>query len=391
MPAPQPFTVNIPQARLDWIHRRVKEFEWHEMPDNGGWEFGANLDYMRELCAYWLNSYDWRAAERALNRFPQFTVEIDGQLVHFIHEKGSGKKPRPLIISHGWPGSVFEFLHVIEPLAHPERFGGKAEDGFDVIVPSLPGYGFSGKPVADGVIRPIGPRRIARYFNSLMTDLLGYDSYLAQGGDWGSIISGWMGYDFGAPKGNCAAIHLNMYGLRSADAVPETAEEKKFAQESVAVQDREMGYFREQATKPQTLSYGMMDSPVGACAWIVEKFNGWSDTEGDDIESAYSKDQLLTNVMIYLTTRSFNTATWLYRGLFDDADFGIGPGERVRVPVGVANFPKDFLGWPPRSLAEKTYNITHWTDMGEGGHFAALERPEKFVDDIRLFARSLEF
>ncbi|HBC54095.1 MAG TPA: epoxide hydrolase, partial [Alphaproteobacteria bacterium] len=139
MPAPQPFTVNIPQARLDWIHRRVKEFEWHEMPDNGGWEFGANLDYMRELCAYWLDSYDWRAAERALNRFPQFTVEIDGQLVHFIHEKGSGKKPRPLIISHGWPGSVFEFLHVIEPLAHPERFGGNAEDGFDVIVPSLPG------------------------------------------------------------------------------------------------------------------------------------------------------------------------------------------------------------------------------------------------------------
>ena len=384
MSTPQPFLIDVPQARLDRIRTRVAEYEWHEMPENGGWDFGANMDYMKDLCAYWLNAYDWRKWERELNRFPQFTADIDGQMVHYIIEKGSGKNPKALLLSHGWPGSVFEFLHVIEPLAHPERFGGNADDGFDVIAPSLPGYGFSGKPK-----RPIGPRRIAAYFNRLMTDVLGYQSYIAQGGDWGSAISGWIGYDYGAPKGKCAAIHLNMYGVRSVDAVPSTPEEKQFAQRATGVQKREMGYYQEQSTKPQTLSYGMMDSPVGVCAWIVEKFYGWSDIKNDNIESVYSKDQLLTNVMIYLVTGTFNTAAWLYRGLFDDRDFGLAAGERIKVPVGVASFPKDLLPWPPRSLAEKTYNITHWTEMGEGGHFAALEKPELFIADIRKFAKSL--
>ena len=384
MSAPQPFLIDVPQARLDRIRTRVAEYEWHEMPENGGWDFGANMDYMKDLCAYWLNAYDWRKWERKLNRFPQFTADIDGQMVHYIIEKGSGNNPKALLLSHGWPGSVFEFLHVIEPLAHPERFGSNADDGFDVIAPSLPGYGFSGKPK-----RPIGPRRIAAYFNRLVTDVLGYQAYIAQGGDWGSAISGWIGYDHGAPKGKCAAIHLNMYGVRSADAVPSTPEEKQFAQRAAGVQKREMGYYQEQSTKPQTLSYGMMDSPVGVCAWIVEKFYGWSDIKNGNIESVYSKDQLLTNVMIYLVTGTFNTAAWLYRGLFDDRDFGLATGERIKVPVGAASFPKDLLPWPPRSLAEKTYNITHWTEMGEGGHFAALEKPELFIADIRKFAKSL--
>jgi len=385
MSKPQPFTIAVPQARLDRIRARVAEYEWHEMPENGGWEFGTNLDYLRELCAYWLNTYDWRRWERELNRFPQYTADIDGQSIHYIIEKGSGKNPRPLLLSHGWPGSVFEFLHVIEPLAHPERFGGDAEGGFDVIVPSLPGYGFSGKPK-----RPIGPRKIAYYFDKLMTDVLGYKNYIAQGGDWGSVISGWIGYDYGAPKGDCAAIHLNMFGLRSAGAIAQTAEELAYAQNNLSLMDpREMGYFHVQSTKPQTLSYAMMDSPVGTCAWIIEKFNTWSDTRGDDIESVYSKDQLLTNVMIYLVTRSFNTSTWLYRGLFDAGDLILAPGERVTAPVGVANFPRELVAWPPRSLTEKSYNVTHWTDMGEGGHFAALEKPELFIADIRKFARTL--
>ncbi|HAK62652.1 MAG: epoxide hydrolase family protein [Pseudomonadota bacterium] len=384
MSAPQAFSIDIPQSRLDRIRARVAEYEWHEMPENGGWEFGANLDYMKELCAYWLNAYDWRKWERELNRFPQYTVDIEGQTIHYIIEKGSGANPRPLIISHGWPGSVFEFLHVIEPLAHPERFGGDEKDAFDVIVPSLPGYGFSGKPR-----RPIGPRKIAKSFDRLMSGVLGYKNYIAQGGDWGSIISGWMGYDYGAPKGACAAVHLNMYGLRSVDAAPKTPEEIAFAQNYAVIEAREMGYFREQSTKPQTLSYGMMDSPVGACAWIVEKFHGWSDLKDGRLESVYSKDQLLTNVMIYLVTGTFNTATWLYRGLFDDGDFMLGKGERVKVPVGVANFPKDLLPWPPRSMAEKTYAIAQWSDIGEGGHFAAMEKPDKFIADIRAFAGGL--
>lgn len=383
MGEPKPFTIEVPDERLDWIRRRVAEYEWHEMPENGGWTFGTNLDYMKDFCRYWLDEYDWRKAEKDLNAFAHFTADVDGINLHYIREKGSGSNPQPLLVLHGWPGSIFEFVHIIDKLAHPEKHGGSEEDAFDVIVPSLPGYGFSGAPK-----RPIGPRKVAGYMHKLMTEVLGYNQYISQGGDWGSAITGWIGYDYGG-KG-CKAIHLNMYGVRSVDSLaPQSEEEKDFMERASAVQELEMGYFREQSTKPQTLSYGMMDSPVGTAAWILEKFNTWSDTDGDDIESVYTKDQLLTNIMIYLVTRTFNTATWLYRGLFDDGDFVLPAGERISVPVGVANFPKDFLGWPPRSMAERTYNVVRWTDVGEGGHFAAMEKPEKFVDEVRSFARDV--
>jgi microsomal epoxide hydrolase len=384
MIAAKPFQIAIPQTTIARINRRVRDYEWHEMPRGAGldgtWAYGANLDYMKRLAAHWIGDYDWRKQEEALNRFPQFIANVDGLDIHFYRVDGSGPSPQPLILSHGWPGSVFEFLHIIEKLAHPERFGGDVKDAFTVIVPSLPGYGFSGKPE-----RPIGPRTTARYFDKLMTNVCGLPDYIAQGGDWGSAISGWMGYE---GKG-CKAVHLNMFGWRSPGVQPQTEDEKQYAQRAMQLFEMEGAYFREQTTKPQTLSYGMMDSPVGAAAWIVEKFHGWSD-KSRGFENVYSMDQLITNVMIYLVTRTFNTATWMYRGLMEDlAGDPVPNGARIEKPVGIANFPIDLIPFPPRSMVERHVNVTHWTDFKEGGHFAALERPDDLVGDVRAFARTV--
>lgn len=378
----KPFTIHVDQHILDSIRAGVEAFEWHEMPRGdglkGSWAYGANLEFMKSLCEYWARSYDWRKWERDLNAFPQFTAPVEDLDIHFFLEHGSGSNPQPLILSHGWPGSVFEFLQLIEPLAHLERHGGDARDAFTVIVPSLPGYGWSGKPA-----RPIGPRTTARLFDSLMTQTLKLPGYIAQGGDWGSAVSGWMGYE---GKG-CRAVHMNMQGWISPGVHPETDAEKQHAIRAQQLFEMEGAYFREQTTKPQTLSYAMMDSPVGACAWIVEKFHGWSDTR-KGFESVYSCDQLLTNVMIYLVTRSFNTATWMYRGRVEEqAGPAVLPGARIEKPVGIAAFPVDLIPFPPRSQVERSLNVVHWTDFLEGGHFAALERPHDLVSDIRAFAR----
>lgn len=380
----RPFQISVEQPVLDRIRDRVRAYEWHEAPRGSGletsWAYGANLDFMQRLCTYWVSEYDWRKWEAELNRFPQFIANAGGLGVHFYREEGSGPKPTPLILSHGWPGSVFEFLHIIEKLAHPEHFGGDIRDAFTVIVPSLPGYGWSQKPE-----RPIGPRTVARHFDALMTDVLGLPNYIAQGGDWGSAISGWLAYE---GKG-CKAAHLNMFGWRSPGVHPETAEEKEYAARAMQLFELEGAYFREHTTKPQTLSYGMMDSPAGACAWIVEKFHGWSDTR-KGFENVYSMDQLLTNVMIYLVTRTFNTATWLYRGLAEDLTGTPVPnGARIEKPVGIAAFPVDLIPFPPRSLVERHMTVAHWTDFAEGGHFAALERPDDLVNDIRAFGRAI--
>ena len=305
MTTPTPFHIDVPDESLERIRAKVAGYVWHEMPDDGGWAYGANLDYMKELCAYWLEEFDWRAQEEKLNRFSHFKAPVDGIDIHFIREKGSGPAPLPLIISHGWPGSVSEFVEIIEPLAHPERFGGSETDAFDVIAPSLPGFGFSGRPA-----RPMGPRAMANVFAELMTGVLGIDSYIAQGGDWGGAISSWLGYEH-APA--CRAIHINILTMRDARG-PQGAEEEAWAARFEEEQELENGYRTQQATRPQTLSYAMMDSPVGVAAWLVEKFNSWSDTDGDDIESVYTKDELLTNIMIYLVTGTFNTASWIYYG-----------------------------------------------------------------------------
>ena len=377
----RPFEVAVSDETLADIRRRVQDFPWHEMPEDGGWDYGTNLTYMKELCAYWLDGFDWRKQEAALNRFSHFIAPVDGIDMHFLYEKGSSAQSMPLLISHGWPGSIVEFMEIVEPLAHPERFGGDAEDAFDVIAPSLPGFGYSGSPP-----RPYGPRRMAAVLNGLMTDVLGYRGYLAQGGDWGGAISSWLGFDH-APA--CRAIHINILTMRHA-AGAQTDEEREWEAKFERDQIMEDGYRTQQATRPQTLSYAMMDSPVGIAAWLVEKFNSWSDTEEGDIESVYSKDELLTNIMVYVTTRTFNTASWIYYGRREEGGRILSADRRrVEVPTACALFPAEMLAWPPRPYVERLYNVQQWTEMPRGGHFAALEQPELLVDDIRRFARSL--
>ena len=377
----KPFKVNISNETLEDIYSKVKKYPWHEIPDDGDWQYGSNLDYMKEISKYWINEFDWRKYEAKINKFSNFTVKIDNINLHFIHEKGSGSNPMPLLISHGWPGSIVEFLDIIEQLAHPERFGGKEEDAFDVIVPSLPGFGFSNSPP-----RPIGPRKMADIFNTLMTKELGYKNYLAQGGDFGGAISTWLGYDH--PK-TCKAIHINIMIVRHSDG-PQTKEEKDWDIKFENDQLMENGYRIQQATKPQTLSYAMMDSPVGVAAWIIEKMNSWSDIKNNNIESIYSKDTLLTNIMVYLVTKTFNTASWIYYGRREEGGrFLPKGGHRIEVPTAAALFPKEYLEWPPRSYAERIYNIKRWTKMSKGGHFAALEQPNLLIKDITEFARTL--
>lgn len=381
MQARQPYTVAVPQDALDYIRKRVHEYPWHEMPDDGGWGYGTNLDYMKEFCQYWVSEFDWREQEAKINRFSNFKALVDGIDLHFIYEKGSGRNPKPLIISHGWPGTVVEFLDIIDLLAHPENHGGSVEDAFDVVAPSLPGFGFSGRPP-----RPYGPRKMASVFNSLMTDVLGYDKYIAQGGDWGGAICSWLGYDHASA---CSAIHINILTMRHKDE-PQGEEEIAWARQFDKDQIVQDGYRTQQATKPQTLSYAMMDSPVGIAAWILEKMHGWSDIKDNDIEGVYSKDQLLTNIMVYIVTRTFNTASWIYYGRREEGGRILSPqGKRVEVPTACAVFPRELLAWPPRSYAERIYNITQWTDMPRGGHFAAMEEPDLLIEDIRRFNRSL--
>ncbi len=377
-----PFSINVPDEQLLRIKNQIVDYPWHYMPDDGGWAYGTNMSYLKELCAYWLDGFDWRAQEKKLNRFSHYKAQAGEIDVHFIREKGSGPSPTPLLISHGWPGSIAEFQHIIEPLAHPERFGGDIADAFDVIAPSLPGFGFSSRPS-----RPMGPRAMAGVFATLMTDVLGYDSYIAQGGDWGGTITSSLGHDH-APA--CKAIHLNVMSVRHPDGPMGAAEEAWAAQfdEDQIMLD---GYRTIQATRPQTLSYAMNDNPVGVAAWILEKFHDWSDIEGDHVESAHTKDELLTNIMIYLVTGSFNSASWIYYGRREEGGRTLSPeGRRVEVPTSCALFPKEMLRWPPRSYVERVYNITHWTEMPRGGHFAAMEEPELLIQDVRAFVRTLK-
>jgi microsomal epoxide hydrolase len=375
-----PFKLNAPDDVIKKIYSRVKEFPWHEMPDDNGWYYGTNLDYMKEFCDYWINKFNWREQEKIINKFNHFKSFVEDINIHFIHEKGSGTSPIPLLISHGWPGSIVEFLEIIDPLAHPEKYDGNIEDAFDIIIPSLPGFGFSDRPS-----RPMGPRKIAKYFDLLMTNSLGYNNYLAQGGDWGGAISSWLGFEHQA----CQAIHINILTMRHPEG-PKGKEEEEWAKNFEIEQEMENGYRTQQSTKPQTLSYAMMDSPVGVAAWIIEKFNSWSDTVGDDIESVHSKDLLLTNIMIYLVTKTFNTASWIYYGRREEGGRILSPeGKRVEVPTAAALFPAELLSWPPRSYVDRIYNIKQWTEMPRGGHFAALEQPDLLIKDIRTFARSI--
>ncbi len=389
MSIPKPFKIDVPQAKLDSIRERVAAFSWFPAPEGvAEWQLGMSTPVLKDVQKYWLDSYDWRAAEAKLNAFPNFVADIDGIPIHFLHIVGEAQGKRPLLITHGWPGSFFEFFDSIGPLANPSQHGGRAEDAFDLIIPSLPGYGFSGKPSS-----PIGQRATAKLWNALMQDVLGYDTYLAQGGDWGGMVTSWVGFDHGTvdKKGGCKAIHLNMFGLRPTPATPQNDKEIAWLQNSQAAMQAEGSYFMQHATKPQTLAMALMDSPMGTAAWILEKFHGWSDLKDGDLFSVYSRDQLLTNLMLYLVNETIATSIWYYAAFFAEGGPALPEGERCETPTGFANFPGETVySPPPRTWVDRAYNITHWSEMPRGGHFAAMESPDLFVPEIRDWARAFD-
>lgn len=385
-PTIAPFRINVPQAVLDDIRARLTHAHLPPEPPAAmaqGWQLGASHAFMLRLREHWLHTYDWRKTEAALNRFPQFMAEIDGHQIHFVHEKGSNRSPRPLLLLHGWPGSHFEFMHAVERLAHPERFGGKPEDGFDVVVASLPGFGFSSANNA-----PTSPRRMAGLVGRLMREGLGYDRFIAQGGDWGSLLAGWLAYEDAA----CQGAHFNFFFWRNFAIQPQTDDEKAWSQRFAAAFEASNAYFKVHVGSPLTLAFGMEDSPMGAASWIIDKFHAWSDIGEGGIEASFTMDQLITNLMIYLVNRRFTSALWYYPGYFMDFTTGPLPADaRIEKPVGVANFPKEFLPWPPRSFVERHMNVSHWRDMPSGGHFAMLEKPDLLIPEIVAFAKGIGF
>ena len=378
---PESFTITIPDTVLDDLKNRLSRVRWPGEVPNSDWDYGANLAYIQQLVAYWRTQYDWRAQERAMNRWPHFKTTIGGQGIHFIHARGKGPAPLPLIISHGWPGSFYEFMDVIGPLTDPAAHGGDPADAFDIVVPSLPGYGFSDPPRE----RAVNISRMAEWFAVLMKEVLGYERYGAQGGDWGSMISSRLGYAY--PE-QLIGVHLNMVGIapHPANRANLSSAEETFLKGMGRWQREERGYQEIQGTKPQTLGFALNDSPVGLCAWIVEKFRTWSDCDGNP-ENSYTKDQLLTNVMLYWVTQTFHSASRIY---YEERHhpWRLGKDEKVSVPTGVAAFPKE-IACAPREWAERAYNIRHWTEMPAGGHFAAMEKPELMVEDMRAFFRGL--
>jgi epoxide hydrolase len=357
-----PFRIAVPDADLADLKDRLARTRWPEAECVDDWTQGIPLSYTRELADYWANEYDWRAREAALNRFDQFTTEIDGLDIHFIHQLSPRDDAFPLVITHGWPGSIVEFHKVIEPLT---------EAGFDVVCPSLPGYGFSGKPTTTGW----GVEKIAQIWETLMARL-GYERYGAQGGDWGAAVTRQIGRN----GGRCAAIHLNMpLAFPPADMGEPTAEEKRALDRLAYYQRWDSGYSTQQSSRPQTVGYGLVDSPAGQLAWIVEKFWSWTDCDGHP-ENALTRDEMLDDVMLYWATASAASSARLYWESFRV----FTGGDRVELPTGVASFPKEVIQ-APRSWCEGEYNITHWTEMPRGGHFAAFEQPELFIDDVKAF------
>ena len=377
-----PFQVEWAEADVARVLRLVRDCELPPAPAGSGWTFGCDSDFLERLRRHWLDNYDWREAVARLNRYPQFTARVDDLLIHFLHVRGEGCR-RPLLLTHGWPGSHYEFWQVIEPLAFPSRFGGSAEDAFDLVIPSLPGFGFSGK-----LPGPLGQRVTAQRWNELMTRVLGYSQYLAQGGDWGAIVTSWLGLDHGA---SVRSIHLNMMGLRS-PASPQNEAEQAWLTQSQAAQMRLGGYAAVQMFKPQSLAWLGAGNPLGQAAWIAERFHDWSDLTQRDFEQVHPLDELLTHIMIYVMTGSFTSAAWYYPGVVQDGFAMLPPGTRCETPTAYASLPHDALmPPPPRSRVELSYNLTRWTEFAAGGHFAAAERPREFVADLREWARPLSF
>jgi pimeloyl-ACP methyl ester carboxylesterase len=360
----KPFTLNVPQERLDWIARRVADARIGYAPDDDvDWKYGTDARYLADLRDYWRDHYSWRSAEAAFNTQPQFVATIEGIPIHFYHVRGAAGaegQGYPIILSHGWPGSVLEFLKVIPLLA---------ARGYDVVVPSLPGYGFSGRSA-----RPISAADIARMWRRLMTEVLGYQRFGAQGGDWGSAITMALAQNHSDVVG---AFHVNMLFHRLNQHA--TPEEIRWQADTTASFAKEGTYYLQQMRKPQTIGLALADSPIGFAAWVLEKYRAWSDC-GGVVEKSFSKDDLITSIMTYLVSDNVQSAIWLYYSL----NFARPSEQKINVPLGFAEF-KEMRAPPPRSALEHLFNIVRWSKMPRGGHFAAWEQPVLFADEVASF------
>ena len=372
-----PFQIAIPDSELDDLKSRLANARWPEKETPEDWSQGIPLAYTRDVVDYWLNSYDWRRAEAQINGFEQFTTEIDGLDIHFLHVRSPHEQALPLIMTHGWPGSIVEFLKVIGPLTRPDEHGGDAADAFHLVCPSLPGYGFSGKPTTTGW----GTEKIADAWGALMARL-GYARYVAQGGDWGALVTAEMG-----PRDaeHCAAIHLNLVIVPpDPDTMNDLTPLEQSALEGMNYyQEWDSGYSKQQSTRPQTVGYGLVDSPVGQMAWIFEKFWRWTDCDGHP-ENALSRDEMLDNVMLYWLTRSGASSARLYW-----ESFGKRNNDTVATPTGCSIYPKEIFRCSRRWAERRFTNIIHWGEPDRGGHFAAFEQPEIFVEEVRNCFRSV--
>ena len=375
-----PFKINVPDSVLRDLKERLARTRFPDQLQNVGWDYGTDPAYLKSLVEYWRDRFDWRAQERKLNAFDQFTTTIDGLKIHFIHQKSKVPGAMPLVLTHGWPGSIYEFHKVIGPLTDPVKYGGRADDAFTVVAISLPGFGFSDHPT----VRGYSPEKMAGIIATLMARL-GYARYGVQGGDWGGIISRIVALN---DASHVAGLHLNFCTTPAPTGVANPLEgvpeaEVKLMTETNTRMENERAYQQIQGTKPQTLGVGLTDSPAGLASWIVEKFHAWCDC-GDNIESRFSKDDLLTNITIYWATNSAASSTRIY---YENRVAPPVQG-RVTVPTACALFPKE-ISTPPRKWVEARYNLVRWTPMPRGGHFAALEQPDLLVNDVREFFSGL--
>jgi pimeloyl-ACP methyl ester carboxylesterase len=377
----QPFRIDVADAALADLRNRIACTRWPDEVAGSGWDYGTNRHYLRQLLAYWRDEFDWREQERRLNAFSHFLTDVDGLTLHYFLEPGRGPSPMPIILVHGWPSTFFEMTKLAPLLADPAAHGGDPADSFDVVVPSLPGCGFSEKPHAAGMHKT----RMAELFAKLMTDTLKYARFAARGGDVGSGVVALLGLDY---PDRLIGIHVSdiVRPYLGPGARHFTDAERTFYEEERIWMEKEGAYDHLQATKPQTLGYGLNDSPAGLAAWLVEKYRSWSDC-GGDVERRFTKDELLTQVTLYWVTETINSANRLYYER-DRHPRAFGPDDRVRVPTAVTIFPGD-IDRPPREWGERVYNVRRWTVMPRGGHFSALEEPELMAQDIREFFRPL--
>lgn len=380
--SPRPFSLHVSAADIEDLNARLARARLPDQAPDGPWAYGTDRAYLRTLVDYWRQDFDWRAAEAQLNAYPQFKVRLHDIDMHYVAAPGRGPDPKPLLLLHGWPGSVFEFMELIPRLTDPARFGGDPADAFTVVAPSLPGYGLS----FDANQKRLGIDAIVDCMADLMTDVLGYGKFAAQGGDWGAAVCSGLGVRH---PGKTVGIHLNMLWVRPDQPPPDdpTPEELRYGEQIAVWAKEETGYIMIQGTRPQTLAYGLTDSPAGLAAWIAEKFHIWTDHAGD-FESVVDRDRLLANISLYWFTGAIGSSFWPYYDRVHGA-WPIPDGATVDVPTGYAAFPRE-IRRPPRSIGEGTYtDIRRWTEMPKGGHFAAMEQPEALARDVRAFLRPL--